>query len=55
MDILGVGATAVTRWEKQYLAQQHGEFTESKVPLDANKRRIEELKTELIELECVFD
>lgn len=44
MDISGAGATAVARWKKQYLDEQRGEFTQNKIPLDADKRLIEELK-----------
>ena len=49
MDISGAGATAVARWKKQYLDEQLGEFTQNKIPLDADKRLIEELKKELAE------
>lgn len=49
MDISGAGATAVARWKKQYLDEQRGEFTQNKIPLDADKRLIEELKKELAE------
>ena len=49
MDISGAGAAAVARWKKQFLAEQRGEFTQGKVPLDADKRLIEELKKELAE------
>ena len=49
MDISGAGAAAVARWKKQFLAEQHGEFTQNKIPLDADKRLIEELKKELAE------
>jgi len=35
--------------EKQFLAEQYGEFTQNKIPLDADKRLIEELKKELAE------
>ena len=49
MDISGAGATAVARWKKQYLAEQRGEFIQDKIPLDADKRLIEELKKELAE------
>ena len=49
MELSGAGASAVTRWKKQYLAEQRGEFTEGKVPLDAAQRRIKELEKELAE------
>ena len=42
MDISG--ATAVARWKKQYLDEQRGQFTQNKIPLDADKRLIEALK-----------
>lgn len=49
MEISGAGATAVSRWKKQYLAEQRGEFSENKVPLDAAQRRIQELEKALAE------
>jgi|TARA_R110001583_G_scaffold195355_2_gene372155 transposase len=49
MDISGSGTTVVARWKKQYLNEQRGKFTEDKVPLDLDKRLIEELKKELAE------
>lgn len=47
MELSGAGASAVTRWKKQYLAEQRGEFAQDKVPLDASQRRIKELEAEL--------
>ena len=47
MEISGAGASAVTRWKRQYLAEQQGEAIEGKVPLDADKRRIQELEKQL--------
>jgi len=49
MEISGAGASAVTRWKKQYLAEQSGKVIEGKVPLDADKRRIQELEKQLAE------
>jgi transposase len=49
MDISGAAASAVTRWKKQYLAEQRGEFMADKTPLDADKRRIRELERQLAE------
>ncbi|WP_191603770.1 hypothetical protein [Marinomonas algicola] len=49
IDISGASSTAVARWKKQYLDEQRGEFVQDKVPLDADKRLIEELKKELAE------
>ncbi|WP_127470665.1 hypothetical protein [Thiomicrorhabdus aquaedulcis] len=49
MEISGAAASAVTRWKKQYLAEQRGEMIEGKIPLDADKRLIHELKQELAE------
>jgi len=49
MEISGAGATAVTRWKKQYLAEQRGETLDGKVPLDSDKRRIQELEKQLAE------
>jgi len=47
MDISGAGASAVTRWKRQYLAEQCDEPIKGKVPLDADKRRIQELEKQL--------
>ena len=47
MGLSGAGASAVTRWKKQYLAEQRGEFAQDKVTLDASQRRIKELEAEL--------
>lgn len=49
MELSGAGATAVTRWKKQYIAEQQGDFVEGKIPLDADKRRIQELEKQLTE------
>lgn len=49
MDISGAAASAVTRWKKQYLAEQRGELMADKTPLDADKRRIRELEKQLAE------
>jgi transposase len=45
----GAGATAVSRWKRQYLAEQRGELVEGKVALDTDKRRIQALEKELAE------
>lgn len=47
IEISGAGATAVSRWKRQYLAEQRGEVVEGKVALDADKRRIQILEKEL--------
>lgn len=47
MELSGTATSAVTRWKKQYLAEQRGEFAKDKIPLDASQRRIKELKQEL--------
>ena len=47
MDLFGVGATAVSRWESQYLAEQPGEVVQEKVSLDSDKRRIQALAKQL--------
>jgi len=44
MELSGAGATAVTRWKKQYEAEQKGEVIKGKIPLDPDKRRILELE-----------
>ncbi len=49
MEMSGAGATAVTRWKKQYLSEQKGEVMAGKVPLDPDKRRIAELEKQLAE------
>lgn len=47
MEISGAGATAVSRWKKQYLAERRGEVPEGKVALDTDKRRIQILEKQL--------
>jgi len=47
MDLSGAGSTAVSRWKKQFLAEQRGEVAEGKIALDADKRRIQELENQL--------
>jgi len=49
MELSGAGPTAVTRWKRQYIAEQRGEEVPGKVPLDADKRRIKELEAKLAE------
>lgn len=49
MEISGAAASAVTRWKRQYLAEQRGELVADKIPLDADKRRIRELEKLLAE------
>jgi transposase len=49
MDISGAGKTAVSRWKKQYIAEQKGEFIEGKTALDGDKRRIKSLEKQLAE------
>ncbi len=44
MDLSGAGATAVSRWKKQYLAEKQGEVSTAKVVLDSDKRRIQVLE-----------
>jgi transposase len=44
MDLSGAGATAVSRWKSQYLAEQRGEVVQGKVALDSDKRRIQVLE-----------
>jgi transposase len=47
MDLSGAGATAVSRWKSQYLAEQRGEIFQGKVALDSDKRRIQVLEKQL--------
>ena len=47
MDLSGAGSTAVSRWKKQFLAEQRGDVAEGKIALDADKRRIQELENQL--------
>ena len=47
IDLSGAGPTAVSRWKKQYLAEQRGEVAEGKTALNADKRRIQELEKQL--------
>ena len=47
MELSGACSSAVTRWKRQYLAEQRGEFAQDKVPLDASQRRIKELEAQL--------
>jgi transposase len=47
MDLSGAGATAVSRWKSQYLAEQRGKFVQGKVALDSDKRRIQALEKQL--------
>jgi transposase len=49
MDISGAGKTAVSRWKKQYIAEQKGEFIKGKTALDVDKRRIKSLEKQLAE------
>ncbi len=49
MDISGAGKTAVSRWKKQYIAEQKGEFIKVKAALDGDKRRIKSLEKQLSE------
>jgi transposase len=47
MDLSGAGATAVSRWKSQYLAEQRGKVVQGKVALDSDKRRIQSLEKQL--------
>ena len=42
MELSGAGPTAVTRRKRQYIAEQRGEETPGRIPLDADKRRIKD-------------
>jgi transposase len=47
IELSGAGPTAVSRWKKQYLAEQRGEVVGGKTALNADKRRIQELEKQL--------
>jgi transposase len=47
MDISGAVKTAVSRWKKQYIAEEKGEFIGGKTALDGDKRRIKSLAKQL--------
>lgn len=47
IELSGAGATAVSRWKRQYLAEQSGEVVEGKTALDSDKRRIQVLEKQL--------
>jgi transposase len=47
MDLSGAGATAVSRWKKQYITEQQGDISTTKVALDSDKRRIQVLEKQL--------
>jgi len=49
VELSSAGPTAVSRWKRQYLAEQRGEVVEGKTALDADKRRIQELEKQLAE------
>jgi transposase len=49
VELSRAGPTAVSRWKRQYLAEQRGEVVEGKTALDADKRRIQELEKQLAE------
>ena len=44
IELSGAGPTAVSRWKKQYLAEQRGEVVKGKTALDSDTRRIQELE-----------
>lgn len=47
IELSGAGPTAVSRWKKQYLAEQRGEVVKGKIAFDSDKRRIQELEKQL--------
>lgn len=47
MALSGAGASAVTRWKKQYIAETKGDVVSGKTPLYPDKRRIKELEKQL--------
>jgi transposase len=44
IDLSGAGATAVSLWKSQCLAEQRGEVVQGKVALNSYKRRIQVLE-----------
>ena len=47
MDLSGAGATAVSRWKKQYIAEQQGDISTIKVAQEVDQRRIQVLEKQL--------
>ena len=47
MDISGAGATAVSRWKKQYLAELNGETHQGVKAMTPEQQRIQELEKQL--------
>lgn len=47
MEISGAGATAVTRWKKQYLDELKGQTPEGKKALTPEQQRIQDLEKQL--------
>ena len=47
MDLSSAGASAVSRWKRQYLAEQKGDVIEGKIALDGDKRHIQTLEKQL--------
>jgi transposase len=47
VELSGAGPTAVSRWKRQYLAEQRGEVVVGSTALDSDKRRIQELEKQL--------
>ena len=47
MEISGAGASAVTRWKKQYLAELDGQTPQGKKALTPEQQRIQELEKQL--------
>jgi len=47
MEISGAGASAVTRWKRQYLAELKGETPQGKKAMTPEQQRIQELEKQL--------
>ena len=47
MEISGAGATAITRWKKQYLTELNGETPDGKKAMTPEQQRIQELEKQL--------
>jgi transposase len=47
IDLSGASPAAISRWKKQFLAEQRGEVIGGKTALNADKRRIQELEKQL--------
>lgn len=47
MELSGAGASAITRWKRQYLEELQGKMPSNKTALTPENRRIQELEKQL--------